>query len=348
MSRKNTFKKTWRIIAVTLILSILIIPQTGCGNKEPVSGTYECLDTSCEITVYGFDRAEGEKIITEGFKLISDNEALLSKTVRGSDVDRINSAAGKKVKVSEATENTIAVGLEMGEISGGNFDITIGSLTDLWDFKASNPIVPSEAELRQACRKVDYRQVHLEGNNVSLSGSSARLDLGGIAKGYIADRLTEYLEQNGVKSGIINLGGNVVAIGTKENGEGFVIGIERPYSDRTEIIGTVSVKDKTVVTSGIYERKFEKDGVLYHHIIDPSTGYPKDTDLEAVTIVAEKGNSCFCDGLSTTCLMAGSNEAVRIVKELQKRYPEKNIEALFIDRNDNVTKTAGMKLDAVE
>lgn len=338
------FKK----IVLTIMLSLLIISQTGCGNKEAVTGSDEYLDTVCEITLYGCDEDEAQEIITGGFRVIADNEALLSKTVEGSDVDRINDLGGKAVKVSDITAETIATGLEVGELSGGDFDITIGRLTDLWDFKSENPEVPSETDIRAAAETVDYRQVDLSGNRVRLNKDSSEMDLGGIAKGYIADLVTEYLEKEGVESGIVNLGGNVVAIGSRADGEDFTIGIERPYSDRTEIIGSVSVSDKTVVTSGIYERKFEKDGVLYHHILDPETGFPADTDLEAVTIVADRGYSGFCDALSTACLMAGADGARTLVEKIQKKYPDRHIEALFIDREDNVTETDGMKLNPVE
>ncbi|MCI7146410.1 MAG: FAD:protein FMN transferase [Clostridiales bacterium] len=338
------FKK----IVLTIMLSLLIISQTGCGNKEAVTGSDEYLDTVCEITLYGCDEDEAQEIITGGFRVIADNEALLSKTVEGSDVDRINDSGGKAVKVSDITAETIATGLEVGELSGGDFDITIGRLTDLWDFKSENPEVPSETDIRAAAETVDYRQVDLSGNRVRLNKDGSEMDLGGIAKGYIADLVTEYLEKEGVESGIVNLGGNVVAIGSRADGEDFTIGIERPYSDRTEIIGSVSVSDKTVVTSGIYERKFEKDGVLYHHILDPETGFPADTDLEAVTIVADRGYSGFCDALSTACLMAGADGARTLVEKIQKKYPDRHIEALFIDREDNVTETDGMKLNPVE
>lgn len=338
------FKK----IVLTIMLSLLIISQTGCGNKEAVTGSDEYLDTACEITLYGCDGDEAQEIITGGFRVIADNEALLSKTVEGSDVDRINDSGGKAVKVSDITAETIATGLEVGELSGGDFDITIGRLTDLWDFKSENPEVPSETDIRAAAETVDYRQVDLSGNRVRLNKDGSEMDLGGIAKGYIADLVTEYLEKEGVESGIVNLGGNVVAIGSRADGEDFTIGIERPYSDRTEIIGSVSVSDKTVVTSGIYERKFEKDGVLYHHILDPETGFPADTDLEAVTIVADRGYSGFCDALSTACLMAGADGARTLVEKIQKKYPDRHIEALFIDREDNVTETDGMKLNPVE
>lgn len=338
------FKK----IVLTIMLSLLIISQTGCGNKEAVTGSDEYLDTVCEITLYGCDEDEAQEIITGGFRVIADNEALLSKTVEGSDVDRINDSGGKAVKVSDITAETIATGLEVGELSGGDFDITIGRLTDLWDFKSENPEVPSETDIRAAAETVDYRQVDLSGNRVRLNKDGSEMDLGGIAKGYIADLVTEYLEKEGVESGIVNLGGNVVAIGSRADGEDFTIGIERPYSDRTEIIGSVSVSDKTVVTSGIYERKFEKDGVLYHHILDPETGFPADTDLEAVTIVADRGYSGFCDALSTACLMAGADGARTLVEKIQKKYPDRHIEALFIDREDNVTETDGMNLNPVE
>lgn len=348
MPKNFSLVKISRIIVIAVIFSVLIIPQTGCGNKEPVTGSDEYLDTRCEITVYGFDSSEAEEIITGGFSVISNLEGVLSKTVKGSDVDRINSASGEKISVSEDAAETISTGLEIGALSGGNFDITIGRFTDLWDFKSESPEVPSEELLREAAGTVDYRQVQLKGTEVSLKRDGAKMDLGGIAKGYIADRVAEYLEEQGVESAIINLGGNVVAIGTKEDGEDFVIGIERPYSDRTEIIGSLSVSDKTVVTSGIYERKFEKNGVLYHHIIDPSTGMPVKTDLESVTIVADKGNSGFCDGLSTACLMAGTDGALNMIKKLQTKYPEKHIEALFVDADDNITKTKGMKINPVE
>ena len=207
--------------------------------------------------------------------------------------------------------------------------------------------MPAADEIKEAVATVDYRDVDINNNEVTLKNPRAELDLGGIAKGFVADRTADYLEEQGVTSGIVNLGGNVVAIGVKDDDTPFVIGVERPYSDRTEIIGSMPASDQTVVTSGIYERKFEQDGKLYHHILDPETGYPAKTDLEAVTIVADKGNSCFCDGLSTSCLMAGLKDAQKLVARMQKEHPDKHIEALFVDKNDNVTMTDGMKFDPI-
>lgn len=348
MKQRYSFIKRAKTAFAAFVLILSIIAYTGCTDKEPVSGSDVYLDTQCEISVYGMSKSNAEEIIADAFGEIAKYEKLLSRTVNGSDVDRINRAAGKPVKVSRAAEEAIKAGLEIGEVSDGNFDITVGRITKLWDFKSADPEVPDSDDLAAAVKTVGYEAVSCSKGRVKLAEPKAEIDLGGIAKGYVADRTAEYLESRGVESGIVNLGGNVVTIGCKDDGSDFVIGIERPYSDRSEIIGSVNASDKTVVTSGIYERKFEKDGVLYHHILDPRTGYPVRTDLEAVTIVAEKGNSCFCDGLSTACLMAGADGAQRLVKEMQQAHPEMNIEASFIDKNDKVTQTDGMKINPVQ
>ena len=346
-SGKKYARNAAKALLAGLILLLTIIPQTGCGSHEPVSGSDVYLDTQCDITVFGMKEAKAEEIISGAFEQIADDESHLSRTIQGSDVDCVNHAKGKPVSVDSRVAEAILAGLEAGEYSDGDFDITIGRVTSLWDFKSDDPKVPSEEVIKQAVDTVDYRQVDLNNTEVTLQDPAAELDLGGIAKGFVADRTADYLEEQGVTSGIVNLGGNVVAIGVKDDDTPFVIGVERPYSDRTEIIGSIPASDQTVVTSGIYERKFEQDGILYHHILDPETGYPVKTDLEAVTIIADKGNSCFCDGLSTSCLMAGLKDAQKLVARMQKEHPDKHIEALFVDKNDNVTMTDGMKFDPI-
>ena len=348
MRMKNTTQRRLEKLLLGLVLLAFIIPQAGCGDKEPVSGSDVYLDTQCDITVYGMRQSQAEEIITGAFEEIERYDALMSRTVQGSDVDRVNRASGDMVIVDSSVAEAIATGLEAGAYSGGDFDISIGRVTALWDFKSADPEVPSEEELADAVATVNYKDVSVHGNEITMKNPDAELDLGGIAKGFVAEKTADYLKQQGVGSAIVNLGGNVVAIGTKEEGEPFVIGIERPYSDRTEIVGSVSVSDQTVVTSGIYERNFEQDGILYHHILDPRTGYPVDTDLESVTIVASIGNSCFCDGLSTSCLMAGLDGAKKLVAKMQKKYPERHIEAIFIDKDDSISMTDGITLNPVQ
>ncbi|MDY2679348.1 MAG: FAD:protein FMN transferase [Lentihominibacter sp.] len=343
--------RLFRIIAAVLLTAVIIIPQTGCGGKEPVSGSEFCLDTSCEITIYDMEGMSEDKaagIIDQAFAEIREYENMLSRTVEGSDVYRINHADGKSTEVSAETLDVIRTGLLMAELSGGKFDITVGALTDLWKFTSDNPSVPEDQEIRKALETVGYENITMKGNEVGLSDSETRIDLGGVAKGYIADKTGEYMEAQGVTKAIINLGGNITAIGEKEEDTPWTIGIERPYSDRSEIVGSIKVSDKTVVTSGIYERQFVEDGVRYHHVLDPQTGYPAETDLEAVTITAVKGNSGFCDSLSTACLILGKEKAHRLVLKLQDEYPQMEIEAAFIDKNDNIAQTDGMNLELVE
>ena len=333
----KSLKKSIILIALCMLL---IIPQTGCGAKEPVSKEFFCLDTVCTISVYGEGRSRAEKIIEEAVNMCTEYENLLSRTVRGSDVDRINTAGCKPVEVSSETLEVIRKGIEFGRMSEGNFDITIGAVSSLWDFDAG--VVPDENELQEAIKPVDYKQIKIEGNTVSLDIEGAMLDLGGIAKGYIADRVTELLKENGVEQAIINLGGNIVTIGQKEDGMPWKIGIERPYSDRTEIIGVLEVTDETVTTSGVYERAFEKGGKMYHHVLDPKTGYPMNTSIEAVTVQGPSGMSAESDAFGTMFLMMGMEASEKVLQE----YPE--FRAAFTAADDKVDVINDMNILPVE
>lgn len=348
LSRRMRIKSTARIILTVLLTVLVIIPQTGCGNKEPVSKSDFCLDTACKITIYDMSKSEAEEILNKTYEEIRRYENLLSKTIKDSDIYNINNAGGKSVKISEETAEVINLGIKIGDISKGAFDITIGGVTDLWDFKSENPEVPEADRITEALGSVDYTKVNVKGTDVIMGEPDAQMDLGGIAKGYIADRVGEFLEEQGVTKAIIDLGGNISTIGEKEQDTPWTIGIERPYSDRTEIIAAIKVSDATVVTSGIYERQFVEDGVRYHHVLDPETGYPSKSDLEAVTIVAAKGNSAFCDGLSTTCLLLGKEKALELVKELQQEYPDMQLQAALIDKDDKMVQTDGMNLEPIE
>lgn len=330
-------KKTLILI---FLIAILIIPQLGCdskalNNNPGVSKTSFHLDTVCVIAVYSMDGAEEKskkeneqealRLITEAFKLCDEYEKVLSKTVEGSDIYNINHSGGKWVRVEDCTAEILERGIEYGRLSNGAFDITIGDVTDLWDFHGENDqgrktgTLPDEDKLAEAVKHVDYRNVQIDGNRVRLADSAARIDLGGIAKGYIADRAAEYLEEKGVTSAVIDLGGNIVIVGEKgasmseSEGTEFSIGIASPTSDTGALLGTVPCRDKTVVTSGTYNRYFEINGVKYHHVLDTATGYPADTDLLSVTIIGERGTSADCDGLSTVCLALGKEEAAELI-----------------------------------
>lgn len=359
-------RKTTRRLCGILLAFIVIISQSACAANEKtndnpgISKTGFYLDTVCTITIFGMDDAEGSlaaldeenrqrelyQLITDAFKLCDSYEKILSKTIETSDIAKINRAEGRPVHVSDTAAAVIRKGIEYGELSEGAFDITIGKATDLWDFHEAAEAdesenggkIPAADTLAEAMRHVDYTKVKLDGNTVQLADSEMELDLGGIAKGYIADRITEYLKERGVTSAIVDLGGNIVAIGGKarsltdpEAGETeFTIGIKDPQSETGTLLGTLPAKDKTIVTSGTYERYFMAGGKKYHHILNSQTGYPTDTDVLSATIIAEKGRSADCDGLSTSCLALGVEKALQLVESLD------GIEAILVDTDGRI------------
>ncbi len=329
------FFSLWVILVMTFAI---IITHTGCTEK-PVSKTSYYMDTICQITIY--DMAEmgeetAESAIDSAFALCAQYESMFSATREESDIFKLNHAGGKAFSCDPHTVSLLKKGLYYGKRSDGAFDITIGKVAALWDFHAETPQVPSEAAVQTALAGVDYQAVQIDGNRVTLEHPEAEITLGGIAKGYVADRAVEHLEKLGVTSAIVNFGGNIIAIGDKD-GEPFRIGIEKPFTDRGEIIGSVPAADATVVTSGIYERGFEKDGQYYHHILDVKTGWPVENDVVSVTLLGAKGMSADCDAMSTICLTLGIDEGMDFIESID------GVEALFVDQDGVITKTSGFE-----
>lgn len=296
-----------------VVLTALLINLCGCAGTrdDKISKSDFVLNTVATITLYdGGDEA----LIDECFDLCRHYESLLSRTDENSEIYKLN--AREISVVSDETAELIKQGLYYSALSGGAFDITIEPLAELWNFTSESPSVPSEEDIDAAREKVGYSAVTVSGNTVTFANDYTRIDLGGIAKGYIADRVKELLISRGVKRAIINLGGNVLCIGGKTDTQGFKIGIQYPFGDGS--IASVTVKDMSVVTSGTYERYFEQDGKLYHHILNPKTGYPYDNGLLSVTIVG--ANSCECDALSTTCFALGKDAGMALVDDTDGYY----------------------------
>lgn len=352
MAFKMRRSRLIRLSAIAALFAALIISQSACGSTqaEPVTDDGYFLDTICSVSIYRMTDADGnvkeaakmedeaKAAIEESFELCKDLENKLSRTRKDSDISKLNSAKGEWVEVSDETADLLNRGLEHSMHSDGDFDITVGGVTKLWDFHASDDEakLPDEKALAEAVKHVGYSGLEIDGNKVRLKDPEAEVDLGGIAKGYIGDMMTDLLEEKGVVSATINLGGNVICIGSKTDDADFVIGVEAPFSDRTEIIGKIPVRDKTLVTSGIYERKIEVDGKLYHHILDTKTGMPADSELSAVTLVADKGLSADLDAASTICLIKGYDGALEYLEE----YMPDGVEGVFVFRNGDIKTTA--------
>ena len=354
---QETMRHSKAITILLITMTILLLSSCGSGRApEPVMDDGYYLDTVCSISVYRMTDSEGEvkaaadmaeeaqAAIDEAFDLCSSLESKISRTRRDSDISSINDAKGEWVDVSEDTIELLRKGLEYSELSDGAFDITVGGLTEQWDFHAAEgeAKLPDEKALAEAAGHVGYKQLEIGSGRARLTDPEAKLDLGGIAKGFIGDRMAELLESKGVVSAVINLGGNVICIGGKTDEDDFVIGVEAPFSDRSEIIGKINSRDKTLVTSGVYERRLEVDGKTYHHILDTGTGWPVETDLDAVTLIADKGRSGDIDALSTICLIKGADEGMKLIEGMD------GVEGVFVLTDGDIRTTEGAGLEAAK
>lgn len=325
------------VLLLELLLFLTAISLTGCGNQEPISKTGFYFDTVITITLY--DKSQ-ESLLDECFAMADRYEHLFSATLPDSDIARINAAEGEPVTVSDETIDLLEQGIAYGDLSDGRFEITIGALSSLWDFSKNTVVVPNQDDIEAALQTVNYHGILLNGNTVTVTDPDTRIDLGGIAKGYIADQMKTYLCEQGVTSGIINLGGNVLVIGSKTDGTAYTIGIQKPFEDTGSAIASLKITDQSVVSSGVYERYFEKDGTLYHHILDPQTGYPYQNDLLGVSIICD--SSVDGDALSTTAFSMGLKEGMKFIESLP------DTEAIFITEDYEIHTSSGIKEDMLK
>lgn len=311
---------------LTALLSASILLLSGCsGLPRERSQTYTDTLFDTVISVQIFDSVD-EDVLKGCEKLCKKYDSMFSNKIEDSEISRINSAGGNPVEVSKETIKLIKKGIYYSEMSDGVFDITIAPVSNLWDFKAETPLVPSPEAIAEAVSHVNYKNIIIRDNTVKLTDPHAGIDLGAIAKGYIADRIKDYLEDEGVRHAMINLGGNVLAMDSKLDGSDYNIGIQKPFDETGEPITSVKISDKSVVTSGIYQRYFKTDGKIYHHILDPNTGYPCENNLYSVTILTD--SSLTADALSTTCFLLGYDRGMKLINQLD------NVDAVFIT-NDN-------------
>lgn len=307
-----------RLLSFFLIGAILFA-FTGCNAKKSdetfITKTSYMLNTIVTINIYD---STDESLLDGCLDLCRKYEELFSRTIDTSEIARLN--RGEITEVSEDTAELIEKGLFYGELTDGAFDISVHPVSSLWDFSSGseNPSLPDPALLETALKKVDYQKIGLQNQTVSFAEDGMGIELGAIAKGYIADRIKEYLTEHGVKSATINLGGNMLCVGTKPSGALFRIGIQKPFADHSQVVGIVDIDDLSVVSSGIYERYITVDGKQYHHILNPSTGYPYDNGLVSVTIISPE--SADGDALSTSCFCLGLEDGMKLVESQPDCY----------------------------
>jgi len=265
-------------------------------------------------------------------------ERLLSAFLPETDVSRINASAGLgPVDVSPETFEILEMALRISEMSQGAFDVTTGPLTRLWSVTSDHPQVPPHEAITAALELVGFRHVKLdrERRTCSLPMRGQAIDLGGIAKGYAADRAAQVYRGMGVRSALIDIGGNVYAVGARPDGQPWVAGVQDPKGNRGDIVGTLKLKDASAVTSGGYERGFTADGAWYHHIIDARSGYCSRSDIAGVTVVAR--DSMLADALSTAVFVLGTERGIRLLQEFR------GVEAVVVKEDRSILITGGLK-----
>ena len=302
----------------------------GCASAQPKKQTAVgfYLDTVITLTAY----VDNVAVLNDALEECGRYERLLSRTVEGSDVWRINHAQGQPVEVSDDTVAILNTARQVSELSGGTFDVTIAPVSTMWDFTSGEAVVPDADAIAAAAARVDYEKVKIDGNTVTLPGDMM-IDLGGIAKGYIADAVKGYLAGRGVKSAVLSFGGNIVTIGLKPDGSPWKVGIQDIDKPTGEYMLVALNFGGSTVTSGIYERGFESGGVYYHHILDPQTGWPVQNELASVTIFSD--SSMWGDALATAAFSLGTEGGTKLIEGLD------GVEAVFIARDRSISSTSG-------
>lgn len=353
------------ILCTALVCPTLLL--TGCQSStstgtvddtEPISINSIKLNTSVQITLYD---SQDKSLLDDCLELCDKYELIFSRTNEDSELYKLNHREDADVDaatsgnsnsadtqatpylvngtsdtwhISEDLAALLSKGLDITKESNGAFDIAIAPLTSLWDFTAENPKVPDDTDIQEALPLCSSDGVTIDGQDITLPSDDIQFDVGAIAKGYIADRLKDFLVKKGVNSAIINLGGNVLCIGSKPDGTPFKVGIQKPFADRNETEAVMDITGKSVVSSGIYERCFKQDGKLYHHILNPKTGYPYDNGLISVTIISDQ--SVDGDALSTTCFALGLDEGLKFAEK-------KGVQAVFITEDYELHYTDGFQ-----
>ena len=311
--------------------------ETEASGKDPNEKTEEAsrdlfaMDTYMNLKAYG---KNAQKAVDDAKSEIERLDQLWSAVDKNSEIYQLNQK--KKMKVSDETLELIEFAKKKSKESNDAFDISIYPIVELWGFPTQKYRVPSDSEIQKLLKNVNSQKIKInKKTNVVTLEKNMKIDLGGIAKGYTSQRIAKIYKKDGVKSGVISLGGNVQAIGTKTDGSRWKVGVQSP-DDTESMIGAYEAADEAVITSGAYERYFEKDGKTYHHIIDPATGKPSEKDLKSVTIISKNGT--LSDTLSTTLFVMGKDKAISYWKEHSKEF-----NMILVDENNKVYISQGIK-----
>lgn len=325
----SLLKSSLCFLSATLLLS-------GCSlkKKEPLSKTDFVLNTVATITLYD---TQDPQIIEDAFDLCRQYERKLSSHLDTSEISTMNHRSEEEMSfpLDSQLQELLNKSSYYNKLSQGGFDVTIGAISTLWDFTSEDFKLPKDEDIQNALPSVGFQNITLSNQEITFHRQDTQLDLGAIAKGFIADKVKEQLVKQGVTSAVINLGGNILCIGTLPDGNPFKIGLQKPFAERSETIGTLKINDMTVVSSGVYERHHILDGVNYHHLLNPKTGYPLNNGLTSVSIITKY--SVDGDGLSTTAFSLGLLKGMELINSLPDTY------AVFITEDGSLHYSEGFE-----
>ncbi|MFC6164622.1 FAD:protein FMN transferase [Lactiplantibacillus dongliensis] len=339
------------------LVATLVIPLTACGptTKKDKAASYpkptKVVQTPSEntefmmgtvVTLRVYNKGK-QGVLNNAFKVLKQEAKEVTTNQKGSEIDKINAAAGKHpVTISKDIYPMVKAAYYYSKNSNESFDMAIGPITQLWRIGFPDAHIPSQAAITKNVKLVDYTKVKLNDkkHSVYLEKKGMKLDLGGIAKGFMADQVKTYFRQHGVSTAIIDLGGNIYVMGDSPKGTksgNWTVGIQDPKATRGTSIGSIPTKNMSIVTSGIYERYLKKNGKIYSHLMDPKTGAPFQNNLMGVSIISKK--SIDGDGLSTATFDKGLKDGMAYINA----KADKGIGAIFITKDKKVYVSNNLK-----
>ena len=320
-----------RAISLIIVPILILVLFSGCKNTGKATSTKMMMDTV--VTVSVSDTENAAALVEGAMKLCDSYSFMFDRHAKNSPIARLNAAEGKPVEVTDEIIYLAELSQRYYEQTGGMFDITIAPILDLWDFSGESDKLPNHDDIVERLSLVGSNRIVIGDGTLALKRGAA-VDFGAVAKGFIADKMFEYLKNNGAVSATINLGGNVYVLTGEEKYAR--IGIQKPFDENGTVAAVLELSDMTAVTSGTYQRYFIKNDKLYHHIIDPHTGYPVNTDLSSVTVIGTC--SAEADALSTSLLAMGYEAAHFYIESVRE------CEAVFIKTDGELCVSSGLEL----